>query len=398
MIIKYFDNEIFDNVDVKQLNVSISDDEINIKYMKGEVRIVTEQGRYPLPTLSALFNTDNYEMQPEFQRRRRWNVIKKSKLIESFIINVPVPPVFLYEIDYDKYEVMDGLQRISTVVDFYEDKFELEGLEVWSELNGRRYSKLPEKVKDGINRRYLSSIILMNESAKSKEQADTLKKIVFERLNSGGVKLSPQETRNALYDGEFNRLCIKLSTDENFKKLWGLSQMQENDNIDQQEDDEVSEIELYKNMGDVELVLRFFSFRFLDYYTIKLEKFMDNFIKKGNSFTLEVVENYEKLFYDTIELADALFGEYAFRQYKKIRSKWDWRDPSRLIYDPIMQVLSCYTDKCKLIKVEDKSSRIDKLKSFYENNDTIFNGKKQSKNDIKYRMDKFEELILSIFE
>lgn len=68
-----------------------------------------------------------------------------------------------------------------------------------------------EKIKDGIDRRYLSSFILLNESAKSREQADFLKKIVFERLNSGGVKLTPQETRNAQYGGPLNRLCNTLS-------------------------------------------------------------------------------------------------------------------------------------------------------------------------------------------
>lgn len=110
-------------------------------------------------------------------------------------------------VDFASFEVMDGLLRISTVIDFCAAKFELDGLEIWSELNGRKYSKLLEKIKDDIDRRYLSSDILLNKSAKSREQADFLKKIVFERLNSGGVKLTPQETRNALYGGPFNRLC-----------------------------------------------------------------------------------------------------------------------------------------------------------------------------------------------
>lgn len=89
---------------------------------------------------------------------------------------------------------MDGLQRISTIIDFYAAKFELDGLEISSELNGRKYSKLLEKIKDGFDRRYLSSANLLNESAKSREQADFLKKIVFEILNSGGVKINA--TRN----------------------------------------------------------------------------------------------------------------------------------------------------------------------------------------------------------
>ena len=113
-----------------------------------------------------MIDSGNYELNPDFQRRRRWNNEKKSKLIESFIMNVPIPPIFLYENDFSHYEVMDGLQRLTTIYDFYTDKFELEGLQLWRELNGRTYSSLPEKVKKGIDRRYLSSIILLQGKCK----------------------------------------------------------------------------------------------------------------------------------------------------------------------------------------------------------------------------------------
>ena len=66
---------------------NLTEEEINDKYLKGEVRIVTEQARYPLPTISEMFSSDNYILCPEFQRRHRWDVKKQSKLIESFIVN-----------------------------------------------------------------------------------------------------------------------------------------------------------------------------------------------------------------------------------------------------------------------------------------------------------------------
>ena len=66
-------------------------------------------------------------------------------------MNVPVPPVFVYETEFNQYQVMDGLQRITAVIDFYNDKYELEGLLEWSELNGRKYSQLPQKIKEGID-------------------------------------------------------------------------------------------------------------------------------------------------------------------------------------------------------------------------------------------------------
>lgn len=76
--------------------IKMSDEEINQKYIKGEVRIVTEQARYPLSAIVGMLESDDYMLNPEFQRRHRWDQVQKSKLIESFIMNVPIPPIFLY--------------------------------------------------------------------------------------------------------------------------------------------------------------------------------------------------------------------------------------------------------------------------------------------------------------
>src|SRR4029078_3619948 len=99
-------------------------------------------------------------LRPLYQRRPRWDAERQSRLIESFIINIPVPPVFLYEQSYNSYEVMDGQQRISSIQSFYENRLILKGLDLWPELNGRTYATLPSKIRAGIDRRSLSSIVL----------------------------------------------------------------------------------------------------------------------------------------------------------------------------------------------------------------------------------------------
>jgi hypothetical protein len=137
----------------------ITDREINALYGSGEARIVTEQARYPLPAIPDMVDSNDYDLNPEFQRRHRWNDLRRSRLIESFIINVPIPPIFLYEDRYGHYEVMDGLQRLTAIRDFYRGGFALEGLEEWPSINGRHYSELPDKIRKGVDRRYLSSII-----------------------------------------------------------------------------------------------------------------------------------------------------------------------------------------------------------------------------------------------
>ena len=240
--------------------LKMSFDEITRKYHQGQIRIVTEQARYPLNTIVGLIESGNYILKPGFQRRHRWDNKRKSKLIESFIINVPIPPIFLYETTYSKYEVMDGLQRITAIYEFYNDGFALEGLEEWSELNGYKYNELPEVIKLGIDRRYLSSIILLQETAKNELEALNMKQLVFERLNSGGVDLSDQETRNALYDGALNKLCLELSCNTKFRKLFAIPV-----NVDKK--NKITGNVLYDKMEDVELVLRFFAFRQIEKWT-----------------------------------------------------------------------------------------------------------------------------------
>lgn len=106
--------------DVQEVQEPVSSPElINEKYNDGEIRIVTEQARYPLDTISEkIVHNPKYQLNPEFQRRHRWSVEKQSLLIESLIINVPIPPIFLYEFEFSQYEVMDGLQRLTAISSF----------------------------------------------------------------------------------------------------------------------------------------------------------------------------------------------------------------------------------------------------------------------------------------
>lgn len=161
----------------------MNDDEINAKYGKRELRIVTENNREQLPNfVEALKRPGWMELRPFYQRRPRWDPVRQSKLIESFIMNIPVPPLFVYESDLAKYEVMDGQQRITAIRDFYTNKLELQGLEQWPELNGRIYDKLPTEIRKGIDRRSISYIVLLKESAVTTEEEALLRQQVFERL------------------------------------------------------------------------------------------------------------------------------------------------------------------------------------------------------------------------
>lgn len=390
MEIKKFENEIIEIFKTEEINNHIvSDEEINEKYISGEVRIVTEQARYPLDTICTMLNSGKYQLRPDFQRRRRWERPKQSRLIESFIMNIPIPPIFLYEYEFSKYEVMDGLQRLTAIKEFYDDKFPLEGLEYWKELNGKKYSELPLEIKSGIDRRFLSSLILLKETANSKIKADEMKQLVFERINSGGVKLEYQESRNALYSGNFNDLVITLSRNEYFCKIFDIP-------ISEEETEELANNTMYKTMADVEMVVRFFAMRYLEEYEgISLKVFFDKFTDSANKLPQSVLDDYQHIFEQTIKLVYDIYGEQAFCLYKQISGKEQWyltRNPKKTIYDPVMTVLSQkleHADSFLKNKGQVMAATIELMK----NQPELFNGRKGTKTDIVKRIDAFDAMF-----
>lgn len=375
----------------------LTDEEINKKYSEGEARIITENGSIKLPLINGMFKSSNYVLCPKYQRRITWNNKKRSKLIESFIMNIPVPPVFLYETEFGVYQVMDGLQRISTIMDFFDNKFSLEDLGEWNELNGRTYRDLPKKIKEGIERRQLNVITLLKESAKTNEQEANMKKMVFERLNTGGEKLEQQEVRNALYPGRFNDMCIELSENETFRKLWGIKTSEDiyGDELEDKDIDNKSNNKLYVRMYDVELVLRFFAMRNIENYNMQLSKFLDLYLDNANKLSEENLKVLKQKFIESMEKVDTLFGDKAFCKYVKTGSKWSWTRPQKMIFDPMMLAIDDFKIEDEDISIDKNIKILENMYKKYENGDQ-FNGKKQSKIDIEERTKVFIDVIHEI--
>lgn len=397
---KFLEGEHFENTYKSNLIVknNTTDKYINEKYSKGEIRIITEQARYPLDSIVSMLESGKYNLNPEYQRRKRWNVTQQSKLIESFIINVPIPPIFLYEVEYANYEVMDGLQRLTSIYEFYTNKFELTGLDEWKELNGKKYSQLPKNIKEGVDRRYLSSIVLLNETAKDKSVAESLKQMVFGRLNSGGDKLTAQETRNALFAGKFNDCCIALSKNETFRKLWNYT-------IYNHEDGKlINEYELlkddrYRKMEDVEMILRFFAYRQIrelsDFNS--QEQFLDNYIQIANKYSDKVIEDLKIIFVNTIDIAYKIFGESALYMPDAIQKK---NTPTKTIYDSLLQAISKNLDKKDLLLTAAEKIKENKFKdpeklTYISRGKQIdlFDGKYNGRSNVEARIKYFDTLL-----
>ena len=212
--------EIEESEEPLELKSAVSSDEdVDSQLASQPFRVVYQTNNFLLPQIRDLIvGGDDVNLRPEYQRRLRWTNTQKSLLIESLLLNVPVPPVFFYENDLARYEVMDGQQRLNAIKEFLTNGFTLRGLQIIPTLNGRTYSQLPPKVKRGLDRASISAIVLLQESnSKIKKSGSTkfyeLRRFVFERLNTGGKRLSAQEIRNAIYAGHFNSLIVELSRD-----------------------------------------------------------------------------------------------------------------------------------------------------------------------------------------
>ena len=235
-------------------------------FAKNAFRIIYQTNNFLLPQLRDLIDRGEVlNLRPEYQRRLRWTSVQKSKLIESLLLNIPVPPVFLFEGEAARYEVMDGQQRLNAVREFIAGDFVLSGLTVLEPLNGLRYSRCPPRIKRALDRASLSAIVLLLESEPEKVDGalriTDIRRFIFDRLNTGGTKLNPQEIRNALHPGNFNKVIIDLTRDTLFTQVFDIPPYNEVDPNEYYENDARRKNKLYASMGDCQLVLRYFALK-----------------------------------------------------------------------------------------------------------------------------------------
>ncbi|HBK97099.1 MAG TPA: hypothetical protein DD001_07065 [Microcoleaceae bacterium UBA10368] len=374
---------------ISKIGTQTSDVEINEKYESGEKRILTEINREKLPSfVEALSRNPKYmNLRPFYQRRARWDTKMQSRLIESFLINIPVPPIILYEIDYNSYEVMDGQQRISAIRDFYTNKFALTGLELWPEINKLKYEQLPVKIRAGLDRRSISSIVILRESTSDPEEALFLKQKTFERLNTGGVDLSQQEVRNCLYYGKFDSLLIELARHPIFAKAWGIP-------IDENSP-ELSTNTLYKKMEDAELVLRFFALRNVDHFRNGMEGFLDLYMMKSLGFSERDIEFLKDIFLQTLNLAHQIYEESLFKPFDPKLGNWK-KNSYKAYYDAVMVGFSRHLDKAEKF-IDKKSQLIEETKKLFEKKESrLLTGEGRSKADIQKRIRIFDEMLSQV--
>jgi Protein of unknown function DUF262 len=266
--------------------------------------LVTAQADYNLGTLRDLAADNTIDMKPHFQRRYRWDSKKKSKLIESLLLNVPIPPIYLNEDRYGKYSIIDGKQRISAVYDFMNGIFPLVGLRIFSELNGKKFGELPGAIQTILKTRpTLRAIIVLRQSDSA------IKYEVFQRLNTGGVPLNPQEIRNNVYSGALNNRINQLGESPLFHAALA---------IDRKESSRI-----YQEMRDSELVLRFMTFcDNWETFSGGVRTQMDQFMEDNKNLRREKVETLTSRFSVALSNVVAVFGEHSFQRWQPEKEAW----------------------------------------------------------------------------
>ena len=249
------------------------------------------------PTLELLVHQvqQNDIVIPHYQRRYVWKIDQASRLIESFLMGLPVPQIFFYINENGQLEVIDGQQRILSVKYFFggyfgdpdtNDKiriFKLKGLNERSEYNGMTFDQLLERDKRRLRQSTLRAINI--RQLKPSTKSDSVFHI-FERLNTGGTHLRPQEIRNVVYRGQIVDELTDLNENQNWLRLLGMNNP-------------------HKNQKDVELILRLFSlFECWNQYENPMLQYLNHFMSKNRNFESCRARMFKKRFPQTVDLVN----------------------------------------------------------------------------------------------
>lgn len=254
--------------------------------LEGERKLVTQPYDYSIRQLVGEIERGGIRLDVEYQRQYVWDNGKASRLIESLLLNVPIPVVYIAEDDDFSFEVIDGLQRLTTLKRFLNNEFPLTGITVLKEIFGKTFNELTPRDQRRLSNRTIRCIAITMDSHPD------IKFDVFERLNTNVAVLTAQELRNCVYRGSFNESIKDLGDYEPLNRLVGSSGR--------------------RRMVPAELVLRFFALKDgLSEYRPPLSQYINQYMRKRRKDLLTSGE--VRLFKECVDVAVAVFGERAFQ-------------------------------------------------------------------------------------
>lgn len=273
-----------------------SEERLQVDVPKEKRYLNTISYDYSVDYLNTLMIGDSPKIVLEvpFQRKYIWKNDRASQLIESIIMNVPIPPLYFAEEEDGRWLVVDGLQRLNSIMHYFQNEFGLKKLEIIKELEGCKFKDLPPKTKD------LIKDGLMRVNVIRKDSHPDIKYDIFMRLNKGAATLNYQELRNCLYRGSLNDMAKELVRNPHLLAI--LKQKKPHDRF-----------------LDVEFVIRFFAFDknlstdedgnyVIEGYRGSMVTFINNFMSKNSCITPEEVRLNSEKYNSTIEKVVDVFG------------------------------------------------------------------------------------------
>jgi hypothetical protein len=317
----------------------IIEDDVNLDIEAGQRKIIWQAKDFSIREFLTMKNDGELLLQPNYQRNFVATDLIASKLIESILLDVPIPVVYLAEEQDGSYSVIDGQQRLTSFLSFLEGKFpdnrpfKLSGLKVLPEINRRLFIDLDLELQKKIRSTTIHSIII------KKESNPDIKFEIFERLNTGSTKLNEDEIRNTVYRGKYIDLLAELSENQGFHVL-------------------VRKDNFKKRMIYRGMILRFFALSEKSYlnYKSSMKQFSNKELRDNKDLSASKEKEYRNRFEHCLDLVKVVFGEMAFRRYMPGENgdvgKWGESQINMALYDLQMVGFVNYTKNDVLAKAD----------------------------------------------
>jgi hypothetical protein len=309
--------------------------------------------------------------RPDFQRRYVWSPKLASRLIESILLNVPIPPCYLSQNSDYELDVIDGQQRLFSIHRFVDNQFALSSLEILKEFNGSRFHQLPSKIQRQLTTHTLRCVLITNESHPE------IKFDVFERLNSNTVPLNPQELRNCIYRGSLNTLLREVVEYKPWLNILGKNKVD-------------------VRLRDEELALRFFAFRIhgIESYRTPQKHWLNFAAKEGQKYNQYQIDTLRSAWMSAVDISLIWFDpKECFRRDPASKTKVI----NRALFDLVMLQASKVTAEVALAKKVFFRKQLSKLLSNNEFKDLISRAVDHKKRTTR-RFEMWDEVIANIFE
>ncbi|OYD43613.1 DUF262 domain-containing protein [Sphingobacterium cellulitidis] len=348
-----------------------NDFEVEVLNIPAEKRkLITETYDFTVSTINDYINNQHIVI-PNFQRGYVWNRTQASRLIESLIIQCPIPVVYLSQNGDETLSVIDGNQRLTSISLFLNNGFPLTGLSTYPELDGLTYNELDPRFQRHIINRTIRCIAIL------KETHPQIKFDVFERLNTGSVRLNPQELRHGIYNGTLMTKIEELAKLPLFKKLTSTT----NDN---------------RMKGD-ELVLRYFTLfeRYADYVK-PMSVFLNKYAEENRLMAENKVDELAKNFILNLNKCHSLYGDFAFKTFDESRKRLK---ANTALYEAQMLSMNSLNPTLEQIEAINKAEVIDQLEVLLGNADFYNTITKATtdKNVITKRITDYTEFLQTLF-